>query len=306
VLGTRGSELARAQATLVEGALRVAWPELEIVIEVIKTRGDEKSGDNEPVTDRHAGRKGLFTSEIEHALLEQRIDVAVHSAKDLPSDPTVGLELSAALPRAPVEDVLIAKHAVDFSSLPTDATIGTGSVRREHQLRWLRPDLKIVDLRGNVPTRLRKLIDNEWEGIVLARAGLERVGHKFSAGVLLFEGIELRSAVLKTDDFLPAGGQGIVALQSRTDDARTRIFLAVINHAETLICLRAEREFLRLLQGDCGTPVGVRAELRGAELTMRAQLFGEGRAEPRTATTRKDARQEPESLAAELLELING
>ncbi len=305
VLGTRGSDLARAQTALVERALQIQFSRFESEVRIINTRGDEKSGKTEEPLDRRAGRKGLFTSEIERALLAGEIDVAVHSAKDLPSDATAGLEIIAALPRAPFEDVLVSKNAADVASLASGATVATGSVRRQHQLRWRRPDVNVQDLRGNVPTRLRKLAAENWEGIILARAGLERLGLECSRGELAFSGQAFGASLLRLDEFLPAGGQGIVALQTRSDDERMRAIIRELNHGETLVCLRAEREFLRLLQGDCGTPVAVLASCNGATLRMRAQLFEEGRAEPRTAKLQRDA-AEPEGVAAELLELING
>lgn len=305
ILGTRGSELARAQTRLVEEALRAQFSRLQIEVCIIATGGDEKNGRRQAALDQRAGRKGLFTNEIERVLLDGEIDVAVHSAKDLPSDATAGLEIAAALPRAPFEDVLVTRHAANLSSLPRGATIATGSVRRQHQLRWVRPDIVLHDLRGNVPTRLRKLAAANWDGIILARAGLERLGFVLLGGQFSFDGQTFCATVLSLDDFLPAGGQGIVALQTRAGDQETREMVQTVNDAETLVCLRAEREFLRLLQGDCGTPVGVIAVCRGAALQLRAQLFESGGAEPRNATLEGDP-AEAESLAAELLELING
>ncbi|MEP6808768.1 MAG: hydroxymethylbilane synthase [Chthoniobacterales bacterium] len=307
VLGTRGSDLARAQTALVEHALRLAFPTLEIAVEIIQTSGDEKSAVAFEAGTTAQGRKGMFTSEIERALRDRRIDVAVHSAKDLPSETPPELEVVAALVRAPVEDVLIAKAGRSLTSLPARATIATGSVRRQHQLRRVRPDLMVVDLRGNVPTRLRKLAANSWDGIILARAGLERLGYDCAAGELRFEEQIFRVEILPTTEFLPAGGQGIVALEVRVDDEPARRALAAINHEETLLCLRAEREFLRLLQGDCGTPVGVNAKINGKRMTLHAQLFTDTQSEPRSATLASEAGAgEPEILAARLLELING
>ncbi len=299
------------QASLVKGALRGAFRELEVLIEVIRTSGDEKRGASfKPaaaaevqVGNLRHGRKGMFTAEIERALIDRRIDVAVHSAKDLPSEMTAGLEVCAALARAAVEDVLITKASGDLAALPAGATVATGSVRRQHQLRRLRSDLRVVDLRGNVPTRLRKLSANEWDGVILARAGLERLGYDCGSGGLEFEGQTLRVAVLPRADFLPAGGQGIVALQTRADDAEARHALSMINDAETFRCLQAEREFLRLLEGDCGTPVGVIAQVRDGALLMQAQVFGAAGGEPRSATVEG---RDPLELAARLFELING
>lgn len=286
VLGTRGSELARAQTALFENALRTAHPHLEISIEIISTSGDEKK--NLP-----QGRKGVFTAEIERALLEEKIDVAVHSAKDLPSGLTSGSEICATLPRANVEDVLVAKRADSLSAISKGATVATGSVRRQHQLRWVRPDLQIADLRGNVPTRLRKLAENDWEGIILARAGLERLGRN---GYI----------ILPNEQFVPAGGQGVIALQIRRDDKRLREMLAAINDDATLLCLRAEREFLRLLQGDCGTPVGVLARLEGEWMNLSAQVFCEGETEPKIGQLRERIAAQPETIAATLFQSMYG
>ena len=315
VLGTRGSDLARAQTSMVEAALRAAFPELEIAIEIIRTSGDEKSGAKLPfgssedaqAKDSRHGRKGMFTAEIERALLDGKIDVAVHSAKDLPSEATTGLAVAAALGRAPVEDVLISKTDGGFPALPSGATVATGSVRRQRQLHHLRADLNVIALSGNVPTRLHKLTANPWDGIVLAQAGLERLGHDCARGELVVDGCTLHLAILPAAEFLPAGGQGIVALQARADDNQTRSALEAINDAKAFLCLRAEREFLRLLQGDCGTPVGVMATVEGDGMTMRAQFFAEGSTEPREAMlSSNQGQEEPEALAARLLGLING
>ena len=307
VLGTRGSALARAQTEMVEQGLRSAWPDLAIAVEIVTTRGDQRSERYQTPVDRRAGRKGIFTAEIERALLARQIDVAVHSAKDLPSEPTAGLQICAVLPRAAVEDVLIAKEARDLTALPDGAVIATGSVRRQHQLRLVRPDLALVDLRGNVPTRLRKLTENSWAGIILARAGLERLGYDCARKSIRFDDVQLRTSVLSIDDFVPAGGQGIVALQVRGDDADSQRLLAPLNDAAAMLCLRAERQFLRLLQGDCGTPVGVLATTSGGAMTARAQVFDDTGGKPRRATHQGHlTRESPEAIGARLLELING
>jgi hydroxymethylbilane synthase len=295
VLGSRGSKLACTQTAMVVGALRKAWPDVEIATEIISTRGDIRTA--EPL-DPRAGRKGLFTAEIESALVAGKIDVAIHSAKDLPSEMTARLELAAVLPRAPVEDVLVSKTT-------GKGPIATGSVRRRHQLRWKFPGVEIVDLRGNVPTRLRKLIENEWRGVVLARAGLERLGYNVAHGSFEFEDRALRAEMLSSDDFLSAGGQGIIALQIRREDESARAVIAAINHAETFSCLEAEREFLHLLQGDCDSPVGVLATINGSKMRMRAQVFMPLKIEPRMAQVEGDAAT-PEKLAKELWKAING
>lgn len=306
ILGTRGSALALTQARMVEQALRAAWPQLEVTIDVIKTRGDETSGLAAEPIDRKAGRKGLFTREIERALLAREIDVAVHSAKDLPSDEVDGLQVSSALPRAAVDDVLITMKTTSWESLPDGATVATGSIRREYQLRAVRPDLNIVSLRGNVPTRLRKLAASGWDGIILARAGLERLGVDLSAGEFDYDGTHYSSELLPLRDFVCAGGQGVVALQVRTDDEAAAMVNAV-NHASTFLCLQAEREFLRLLDGDCDSPVGVLAKIEGATVRLRAQVFNPPSTVPARGEVEgpADATQ-GKALAAKLLEQING
>ena len=297
ILGSRGSELARRQTAMVEAALRQTRPDLEVVRQMISTRGDVRTAES---LDPRAGRKGLFTGEIERALAAGEIDVAVHSAKDLPSEMTEGLELGAVLPRAAVEDVLIRKESGEAKG-----TIATGSVRRQYQLRWKYPEVEIVDLRGNVPTRLRKFLQSNWQAIMLARAGLERLGYDLAGGAFEFEGVPLRAETLSPDVFLPAGGQGIIALQARSDDNAHKEIVRAVNHAETLLCLEAEREFLRLLQGDCGSPVGVLATISGANMIVRAQLFEPPRVEPLIARVEDDA-SAPKKLAMELWERING
>jgi hydroxymethylbilane synthase len=304
VIGTRGSALARAQTEMVENALRAAWSDLAIEIKIIKTSGDEIArGAAEPV-DLRAGRKGMFTAEIERALLAEEIDVAVHSAKDLPSEKTPGLEIAAVLSRAPVEDVLIMIAPGNFVSLQAGAVVATSSVRRAHQLKAKRADLRIADLRGNVPTRLRKLIENDWDALVLARAGLERLGFEPTRQTIQFEGTKLVTELLQCDDFVPAGGQGVIALQARSEDEKTKGLVERVNHAETLLCLRAEREFLRLLHGDCDSPVGVLATIDAFAMTLRAELFEPESQMHRTGRVTGNLKQ-PESLAAELIQRIN-
>ena len=302
-LGSRGSELARTQTAMVVNALRGAWPELDVRIEMIKTSGDERGLES---IDPRAGRKGVFTREIERALAAGEIDVAVHSAKDLPSDATEGLQVFATLPRAAVDDVLISKNPGSLASLKRNAIVATGSVRRQHQLRWQRPDIEIVDLRGNVPTRLRKLVSNQWDAIVLARAGIERLGHDFSSGSFVFEATHFYAEILLRTEFLPAGGQGVIALQLRSDDGKTKALTERVNHSDTLLCLKAEREFLRLLQGDCNSPVGVLATMEGEKMKMRAQIFEPDTREPRAAEVEGTIEEGAERLAARLMERING
>jgi hydroxymethylbilane synthase len=294
VLGTRGSELARAQSFLLENAIRQAHPGITIETKVIATKGDKTRA-----LDPRTGRKGLFTAEIERALLAGDVDIAVHSAKDLPSETCPGLEIAAVLARAPMNDVLVSKHPGGLASLPQGATVATGSVRRRHQLQWKRADLHIVDLRGNVPTRLRKLAENEWDAIVLARAGLERLGMSLNREIN-FEGGRFFLEIPSDETFLPPGGQGIIAIQVRAKDQSTKAVVDVVNDRGTLLCLRAEREFLRGLRGDCNCPVGVLANIHNGKMKMRAQLFVQGIVEPRQAEV-EGGPEDYERLAAQLL-----
>jgi hydroxymethylbilane synthase len=298
ILGTRGSELARAQTLLVEKAIRSAHPSVIIETKIIATRGDSAK-----VVNLHAGRKGLFTAEIERALLAGEVDVAVHSAKDLPSETSPGAQITAVLPRASINDALISKHSGGFASLRSGATLSTGSVRRQRQLHWKRADLKIVDLRGNVPTRLRKLAENDWDGIVLARAGLERLGLSRTGSEIRFDGGQFFVEILSSEIFLPAGGQGIIALQIRSDDQSTKALLESANDRETLLCLQAEREFLNQLHGDCNFPVGVNATISNGKMKLRAQVFQGESPSPRQGEV-EGGSDEGATLARKLLEKI--
>jgi hydroxymethylbilane synthase len=298
ILGTRGSELARTQTLLVQNAIRAVHSSVAIETKIIATRGDTAK-----VIESRAGRKGVFTAEIERALLAGEVDVAVHSAKDLPSETSSGAQIAAVLPRASVNDVLVSKHGGGLVSLPLGATVATGSVRRKCQLHWKREDLKVVDLRGNVPTRVEQLGDNQWDAIVLARAGLERLGFSSTSNQLSFGDGQFFLEILPRETFLPAGGQGIIALQIRAYDQSTKAMLDPINDRETLLCLEAERGFLRRLHADCNFPVGVLATISNGKMKVRVQVFAGKSSAPREAEV-QGASGESETLAAELLRII--
>src|SRR5439155_19010221 len=298
ILGTRGSELARTQTLLVENAIRAVHSSVAIETKIIATRGDTAK-----FIESRAGRKGVFTAEIERALLAGEVDVAVNSAKDLPSETSSGAQIAAVLPRASVNDVLVSKQGGGLVSLPHGAIVATGSVRRKCQLHWKREDLKVVDLRGNVPTRVRQLSDNQWDAIVLARAGLERLGFSSTSNQLSFGGGQFFLEFLPRETFLPAGGQGIIALQIRADDQSTKAMLDPINDRETLLCLEAERGFLRRLHADCNFPVGVLATISNGKMKVRAQVFAGKSSAPREAEV-QGASGASETLAAELLRII--
>jgi len=294
ILGTRGSALALAQVELTAQALAAARPGLVVERKVFVTRGDQKL-DLSLIRANEAGGKGLFTKELEDALLSGAIDVAVHSLKDLPGQNPPGLEVTAVLERAPTADVLITKSPQSLRDLPQGAILGTSSVRRARQLQWLRPDVRIEEWRGNVQTRLRKLTERtEVTGIILAQAGLERLGHDLRGGALETEQGRFCVASLE-EDLLPAIGQGAIALQSRADRLEVTAVLQQIDHPPTHLAIRTERELQRLLAGDCALPVGVRTRLSAGRIAMKAILFGAPEAPPKLAEAEGET---PEAVAA--------
>ena len=241
-----------------ELAAALGWHEDAIEISVIRTSGDR-------IQDRpllEAGGKGLFTKEIEEALLAGAIDFAVHSAKDMPTQLPDGLMLTACLPREDVRDVFISRKAATLRDLPAGAVVGSASLRRQAMVMRLRPDVSVVPLRGNVETRLRKLDGGEIDATLLALAGLKRLGLADKA-----------TSLLETDSFLPAVGQGTVTIEARTEDTRTREFLARIDHADTSVALEAERAFLAVLDGSCRTPIAGHAVLDGDTLSFRGMIL---------------------------------
>ena len=304
-IGTRGSALALAQVDLTEAALARELPELRTEREIFITRGDQKL-DLNLLTRGEAGGKGLFTRELEDALIEGRIDVAIHSLKDLPGHNPEGLEIAAVLERAPTADILVSKTAGGLDALPHSAHVGTSSVRRARQIGWLRPDIVIEEWRGNVPTRLRKIGGRaEISAIVLAEAGLRRLGYALDLerGILKWDGGEWHASSL-AGRIIPAIGQGAIALQIRSDRGDVRGVLARINHPATMVAIRAERALQRLLSGDCSVPVGVHTELRDGRIFMRGILFSERGTEPMHAEVIGDE-NDPEKVAAELFEKLS-
>ncbi len=242
-IGTRGSALARAQADHVKALLVERRPNLQVEVEVLRVSGDE--GDTRGIAQAVMDKR-RWVDTIEDALIDERIDLAVHSAKDVPGELADGLTLLGAPTRAAVEDVLCG--TTDLDALPQGARVGTSSVRRTAQLRAAREDLEIVTLGGNVDTRLRKLAESELDAIVLARAGLQRLGREREIG-----------AVLDPERFVPAPGQGVLALEGRVDDARAREAVEEIADADASACLLAERVVARELSATCHTPLGAYA-----------------------------------------------
>jgi len=284
-IGTRGSPLALAQARQVRERLAAAHglaPD-RIALEVIRTTGDMIR--DRPLAD--VGGKGLFTKEIEEALLAASIDLAVHSAKDMPTALPAGLVISAALPREDPRDVFISRKATSLRDLSHGATVGTASLRRQALVKRLRPDLAVVSLRGNVETRLRKLDAGEVDATLLALAGLKRLGLAAAA-----------TTILPVEEFLPAVGQGIIALEARADDSVTRGLLADVNHADSATALSAERAFLAVLDGSCRTPIAGHATVAAGRLRFRG-LIAKPDGSAHFATEREGAAGAAEELGAD-------
>jgi hydroxymethylbilane synthase len=293
-IGTRGSELALVQATATEAALAAAFPDLLLERVIIKTTGDRRTDVALADVAKAEGvfDKGVFIKELELALDDGTIDIAVHSLKDLPTVLTPRFALAAVLERASVRDALVTRDGAALDEIPAGARVGTSSVRRAKQVEFLRPDLQVVDLRGNVPTRLKKLLDGDaHDAILLAEAGLVRLGYlpetsgnDGSEPVTGMPGLFVRR--LDESVFFPAAGQGAVGLEIRADDKPGRVFAESINHADTWLRVTAEREFLRLLDAGCHTPVGVFSSLADGTLHLQARVFPEAGGVPKTGEAR--------------------
>jgi hydroxymethylbilane synthase len=276
VLGTRGSPLALAQAEIAGGLLSQVPGVEQVERKIIKTTGDKRLDLRLSDSGKKFAR-GLFTKELEECLLSGQIDVAVHSLKDVPTELPEGLTIGAVLPREDPADMLVSRQANLLSEVRTNGTIATSSPRRARQLQHLRPDLTVVDIRGNVPTRIEKLVNQpSWDGLVLARAGLERLGLKIRENRIQFNGRTLFASVL--EKMLPAAGQGAIALEVLERSSAVRDHLRAVNHQTTWFCVHAEREFLRLLGGGCEVPIGVRATVRpGERHDLRSAVDSENR-----------------------------
>jgi hydroxymethylbilane synthase len=274
-LGTRGSKLALVQSEMIAAALRAAHPGLAVELKIITTRGDRILD----VALSAVGDKGLFVKELEQALLDREVDLCVHSCKDLPSALPAGLTLAAFPERAdPRDTVVVMGQAIDDHSsfLPTGAVVGTSSLRRASQLRALRPDLTLRDVRGNVDTRLRKLADGKYDALVLASAGLDRLGFTDAgaAGPRPFEAVGARfvSLPIPAAQMLPAVAQGILAVECRADDERTLGLLATLDHTPSRAAALAERAFLGRLEGGCQVPIAAHATLEGEAIRLRGMV----------------------------------
>jgi len=283
-LGCRSSDLAQRQARQVTEALLGAWPGLKVDLGVFTTSGDRQL--DQPLPD--IGGKGVFTAELENALHSRQIDIAVHSLKDLPTQEAPGLKLGAIPFRQDARDVLVAAGKLELAELPPGAVVGTSSLRRRAQLLHLRPDLTIRSIRGNVETRVRKVLSGEYDAAVLAAAGLLRLnlGHHISSWFSL-------------DQMMPAPGQGALAVQQRSDDPEVSDRLAAIDQPELRRAVEAERTFLRRLEAGCSAPVGAWATDENGTIAMQAAVFPLNGANPiRLSATGAD----PIDLGVELAE----
>ena len=311
VVGTRGSELALTQAEATEAALRAAFPGISIERKIIQTTGDRRTDVSLANVAKAEGvfDKGVFIKEIEDALAAGEVDVAVHSLKDLPTTLDGRFELAGVLERAPVRDVWLARSPADsLEQIAAGARVGTSSVRRVCEVLHRRPDLTACDLRGNVPTRLRKLAAGEaCDASILAEAGLVRLGllpplPPDGGGPERVIGHESLCAWrLDPTEFFPAAGQGAIGLEIRAGDTAARTMVEKIRHSASWLRISAEREFLRLLDGGCHTPVGVWSEIHAGELHLTARVFPESGGTPRHGHARG---ADPLAAATELYQSL--
>jgi len=256
IIGSRGSELALWQAKFIKRELEKAHRNLSVEIKLIKTKGDKILD----VALSKIGDKGLFTKELETALLSREVDLAVHSLKDLQTEIPAGLKLAVVTKRHDVEDVLISrKKGTTIWNLKEGAVVATGSLRRRSQLLHLRPDIQVVELRGNVPTRIQKFLKSDWDAIILARAGVERLGLK-----------KYVSSYIDKNEMLPAVGQGALGIEIHKENVFAEELLQALHHEETYVAVLAERALLKALEGGCQVPIGAFAEVKANGLYLDA------------------------------------
>ena len=298
ILATRGSALARRQTWLAMAGLREAWPELVFREAIIGT-----TGDLHPEADLTAlGGTGVFTKELQRAVLDGRADAAVHSLKDLPVEPPAGIRMAAIARRGEAHDVLVGRHAGGLDALPGGARLGTGSPRRCAMMLALREDVQMASIRGNVPTRLAKAVSGEFDAVILAAAGLARLGLATS-GPIAVDGGTLHVSPLP--GFLPAPGQGAMAIEVRGNDDRAAEIVAPLHHDETAAEVRAERAVLRALGGGCHLALGALGTVRGRVLRLEAVLFG-APGEPSKHAVLDGSIDEPDDLGEAVARKLHG
>ena len=286
VIGSRGSRLALWQTNFVKTNLENLFPDKSFEIKIIRTTGDDQL---ESALSK-IGDKGVFTRQIEAELLSGGIDLAVHSLKDLQTEQPQGLKIGAVSEREVPNDALVSKQGVSIDDLPRNAKVATGSLRRRSQLLHHRPDLEIAEIRGNVPTRLKKFDESNLDGVILAYAGLKRLG--FESRI---------SEVIPFNIMVPAVGQGAIAVEVREKDKQTIEILEKLEHRQTRVCVTAERAFLRTLEGGCQVPIGAYAFLEGSQIVLEGVVGSlDGTMVFREKTTGRDA----ESLGTDLAEAL--
>ncbi len=290
IIGSRGSDLALWQANFVKRELEKSNKNLSVEIKIINTKGDKILD----VALSKIGDKGLFTKELEVKLLNEEIDIAVHSLKDLQTALPKGLKLACVTKRHPVEDVLIAKtKKMTIDKLPEGATVATGSLRRRAQLKHLRPDINVVELRGNVPTRIQKFINSDWDAIILARAGVERLKLKKHI-----------SSIIDKEIMLPAVGQGALGIEIKSNNKFAEKVIKSIHDDNTFAAATAERALLKKLEGGCQIPIGAYAEVRknGLYLTgLVASIDGDITLKKTLRGSKKNPEELGKKLAADLI-----
>ena len=291
VIGTRSSELALWQSEYVKQGLEKQHKGIEIILKKVQTKGDKILD----VALSQIGDKGLFTKELELELLNGEIDIAVHSLKDLETAMPDGLKLAAVTKRHSVEDVLIAREpGITVETMKQGAVVATGSLRRKSQLKNLRPDISVVDLRGNVPTRIKKFLDSNWDAIILARAGVERLGLS-----------RYISSIIGIDKILPAVGQGAIGIQINKGNKMAEEIVQSLHDENTSLAVRAERSLLKTLEGGCQVPIGAYGEVSRDSLSLSAMV---GSLDGKTVfkKSRRGEKRDPEetgkALAKELLQ----
>jgi hydroxymethylbilane synthase len=289
-IGTRGSLLALTQSTFIKRSLEQFWPDLQVALTIIKTTGDKI----QDVPLAKVGGKGLFVKEIEDALLAGDVDLAVHSMKDVPAELPGGLEIGVVPEREDPRDVLVAARGNGLADLPQGGVVGSSSLRRAAQVKRLRPDLRVEMLRGNLDTRLRKLESGQYDAIILAAAGLHRMGWK-----------DRITAYFDPAEFLPAIGQGALGLEFRSDDEATQRLVRPLHHADTAAAVEAERAFLQRLEGGCQVPIGGHAIVSGDRVALSglvASLDGREIITRQGTAPRAEAAQLGRRIAGELLD----
>ena len=291
IIGSRSSDLALWQTNYIKSQIEKYNRHVEVLTKLVKTKGDKILD----VALSKIGDKGLFTKELELELLSGNIDIAVHSLKDLETRIPEDLKLAAVTKRHAVEDVLIArKPGTTIKTLSYGATVATGSLRRKAQLQYIRPDIHVVDLRGNVPTRIKKFIDSEWDAIILARAGVERL--KMGKHI---------SSIINVDEILPAVGQGALGIEIKKDNTFADEIVQTIHHENTFSAVSAERSLLKALEGGCQVPIGAYAEvkLNGLYLSaMIGSIDGKIQYKKKIRGSKKDPERIGQTLANDLLE----